>query len=252
MPKQAAVYTIPFGQRGMVAHPNRWLTQAGDLAIAENVTFENDMLEKEPAAAHYDTTGLAIESPYGTFSAATDSSMAGVWWPASSTAAFGASLASATANTASPWTVACGTSAAIGVVVVVAVGSSFGTTQPLATAVTDTKGNLYTRRLTLPGTASISANVELWTAVLTTGLTNTDTFTITVASAPAHDRSMVAASYTGVTTPTSEANVVAGIDGQALFSSATNTYVGRSYPALLVAAVSWLNSASTPAVWQGG
>src|SRR5262252_2047728 len=98
MAKQAAVYTIPFGARGMVAHPNRWLTKAGDLAIAENVTFENDMLQKEPAAAHYDTTGIAVESPNGTFSATSDSTFAAIWLPASSSALFGSTLVASVAS----------------------------------------------------------------------------------------------------------------------------------------------------------
>src|SRR5215475_3284222 len=104
MAKQAAVYTIPFGARGMVAHPNRWLTQAGDLAIAENVTFENDMLQKEPAAAHYDTTGIAVEAAYGTFSGATDSTSADLWLPATAAAAFDHVVVNSVATTTSPWT----------------------------------------------------------------------------------------------------------------------------------------------------
>src|SRR5262249_42124766 len=109
MPKIGNVYTIPFGRSGMVSHPNRWLTQAGDLAVAQNVTFENDMLQKEPAANHYDVTGLAIEAPNGNFKDGsnnpfnTDSTFAAIWLPASSGATFGAQVAASVVSTTSPW-----------------------------------------------------------------------------------------------------------------------------------------------------
>src|SRR5262249_58828558 len=146
MPKQGAVYNIPFGNSGMVAHPNRWLTKAGDLALAQNCTFENDMLQKEPAAAHYDTIGIAVESPNGTFSGATDSTFLALWLPATTSAVFGSQLASFAISTTSPATVPIASNVPIGTLMVVAVGQRINKTDvPLMTSVTDTKGNTYTR-----------------------------------------------------------------------------------------------------------
>src|SRR5215471_10276130 len=147
MAKQGAVYTIPLGQRGMVTHLNRWLTTAGDLSVAQNVTFENDMVQKEPAAAHYDTTGLAIESPNGTFSGNTDSTFKALWFPASASTTFASVAFTVVASQTSPWTVTIVGTAAAGSLVVVAVGQRINKTDsPMLTSVTDSKGNTYTRQ----------------------------------------------------------------------------------------------------------
>src|SRR5262249_37840125 len=157
MPKIGNVYTIPFGRAGMVTHQNRWLTQAGDLSIAQNVTFENDMLQKEPAANHYDTIGLATEAPNGTFSATTDSTFAAIWLPASATTAFGVSLASAVASNVSSWVVPVTNSASAGQLVVVAVGQGDHITDfPLLLNLLDSKGNTYVRLATTLGSGTVT------------------------------------------------------------------------------------------------
>src|SRR5262249_7213915 len=81
---------------------------------------------------------------------------------------------------------------------------------------------------------------------------NTDSFTLTFTTASSDGRAACAASYTLVSSTTSEATTASSLDAQNVFGSSVNAYVGRSYPALLVAAVHWQNLASSPAVWQGG
>src|SRR5215813_3573214 len=172
MAKQGNVYTIPLGARGMVTHLNRWLTTAGDLSFAQNVTFENDMVQKEPAAAHYDTVGLAIEAPNGTFSANSDSTFAALWLPAQISAAIVNQIASTVVSSTSPMTVAITATCAVGSLVILAVGQRINKTDfPILTALTDSKGNTYTRQKTTGGSATIDSDVELWTSILTTQLT---------------------------------------------------------------------------------
>ena len=253
MAKQGSVYTIPLGARGMVTHLNRWLTTAGDLSLAQNVTFENDMVQKEPAAAHYDTVGLAIESPNGTFSGLTDSTFGAIWLPASASTTF-SSVAFTVASTTSPWTVSVIGTAPAGRLVAVAVGQRINNTDtPILTSLTDSKGNTYARQKQTVGSASVSSNVEIWTSILTTQLTSgVDTLTLTFTTATADDRAVVATTYTGVTGATTEAVAAAAFDNVAVFSSSSNPYVGRSYPALLIAFVHWPQTSATTATWAGG
>src|SRR5215468_400269 len=212
MAKGAKVYTVPFGASGMVAHPNRWLTKAGDLAIAQNVTFENDMLQKEPAAAHYDTTGIAIESPNGTFSASSDSTFAALWLPALSTAAFDAVQATAALSTTSPATLHFATNLAAGMLVVVVVGQRINKTDvPLMKKVTDVRGNVYVRQKQTGGSASIDSTVEIWTSIVTVPITAGDGISFIFTTATADDRAFIVASYTGVTSGTTEAVAAAAL-----------------------------------------
>src|SRR5262245_55060019 len=254
MAKLGNIYNIPFGRAGMVTHQNRWLTQAGDLSIAQNVTFENDMLQKEPAAAHYDTTGLAVEAPNGTFSGATDSTCAAIWLPASASTAFGTVLANTVISTTSPWVASCNGSAVAGSLVVVAVGQRINKTDnPILTGMTDSEGNTYTRQKTTVGSGAIDSDIEIWTSILTNPLHNVlDSFMLTFTTATADDRALVIASYSLVSSGTTEATATSALDNVAVFSSASNTYAGRSYPGLLLAAVHWPKINTTTATWLGG
>ena len=61
-PYVGEIFEIPFGQSGMLAHENRWLAKSTELAIAENVTFENDVLQKDPAVTVYDPIGVDVQA----------------------------------------------------------------------------------------------------------------------------------------------------------------------------------------------
>src|SRR5262245_42407481 len=51
--QQGTPFLLPFGDYGMVAHPNRWRAQAGELVLAENLVVENDLLQKDPSSTYY-------------------------------------------------------------------------------------------------------------------------------------------------------------------------------------------------------
>src|SRR5262249_21961189 len=253
MAKQGAVYTIPLGQRGMVTHLNRWLTTAGDLSVAQNVTFENDMVQKEPAAAHYDTTGLAIESPNGTFSGATDSTFAAIWLPMSASTTTATNIANLANNIASPVALTPLTGVAAGRLLAVAGGQRINKTDsPICTSVTDDAGNTYARQKQTAGSGAIDSNVEIWTSIVTNPLTVANLITLTFTTASADDRAITICSYTNVSSGTTEAVAAAAFDNVATFSSASNPYVGRSFPALLLATVHWPKINTTTATWLAG
>jgi hypothetical protein len=254
-PYLGEIYRLAFGNAGMVAHPNRWLSQPEELVVAQNVTFENDFVQKEAAAADYDSIGIATEAPRGTFTGGSpDSTMAAIWLPAAATSVWGGQHASLVASTTSPWTVPVTNAAVVGRLLVLAVGQALHQLDsPILTSLTDTRGNTYIRQMTAPGnTFGVNSDVEIWTTVLTTGLTTSDSFTLTFTTAAADDRAACAASYTLVQGVPTEATAASALNGQATFSSATNTYIGRSYPAMLLAAVHWNMPSAVTAQWLGG
>src|SRR5215475_4686104 len=251
MPQNGSRYLLQFGRQGMVAHQNRWLAGPDELALAENVCFDNDLVQKEPAAPEYDQVGAVKELPAATWSGASDVTMAAVWFAASSSATFlGALVGVSAAAQASPWTVTVSATAAVGdLVVVSAAQQSNPTDNPLLTSLVDSKGNTYTRLKTQLGGAPIFAEVELWASVLTTGLTNAvDTLTLTFTHAGADARAVSAGRYSGVTSVTSQASDGAKVDNATSLRGAG--YLGTTYPALLVATVGF--GISNTATWGGG
>jgi hypothetical protein len=258
-PYLGEIYRLAFGNAGMVAHPNRWLTQPEELVLAQNVTFENDLVQKESAAAEYDAAGIGIatESPYGTFGGNTDSAMYAIWLPASSTVSFLGVLATGNQYTGAGWVLATTGAASVGDLVVLAFGQSqYSSDIPLLTAVQDNRGNIYKRLGEAPAIPGMTAAVELWGSILTTALIVGDHFALYFKTTASDYRTLVAARFRGVRAVTtadlvSDANVSAQGINTATFSSVTNTYLGANFPALCLAAVEWLNPVQTP-TWQGG
>src|SRR5262249_49910864 len=124
---------------------------------------------------------------------------------------------------------------------------------PILTSLVDSKGNTYTRQGQTAGSANIDSNIEIWTSILTTQITNgVDTLTLTFTTATGDDRAVVATRYSGVAGATSEAGAAAAFDNVAVFSSASNAYAGRSYPAILVAGVHWPQTSAVTATWLAG
>src|SRR5215813_5056656 len=107
MPQGGTPYLIPFGSAGMVAHPNRWRAQAGELLLGENVVVENDLLNKEPAATYYDQAGVDLLQMKGTWNVNTEWLAIASWFRARSDATSLTSTSFTATNAAPPtiWTV---------------------------------------------------------------------------------------------------------------------------------------------------
>src|SRR5215471_15481539 len=241
MPQNGSRYLLQFGRQGMVAHQNRWLAGPDELAIAENTCFENDQVQKEPAAPEYDGVGLALYGPTLSLSAASDVTVRMLWFPGSPPVAVVGSVVTAVATTTSPWVVTVTTSAAAGQFLVLAIGQTTNvTTSPEVTSITDSKGNVWTKAgTTTLGSASINSITEVWVSLLTVGLTGgADTLTVTFAAAGSDNRALAVAAYSGVTATTVEAQ--GGASGDNVTSVISTTpfagFSGTTYPALLIAA----------------
>lgn len=255
MPPRGARYVIPFGQQGMLAHQNRWLVRAGELADAAGVTFENDLAQKEPAAAEYDATGLVVHQPLATLSAGQDWQVAAAWMPQipGTVPVFQDVVASwLAANRASPWAIPVYQSAGVGETVILAIGSRLAdAAAPLCTSLVDNRGNTYTRLVT--GNASLpDATVELWASTLVAPLTDAlgDYWTATFTESDPVDRSCAGIAVSGIQIGTEVADWIQGQETST--AVAASKRAGRSYPALLVAAVTWEAPTSTTISWSGG
>src|SRR5215472_17308 len=103
-------FFVPFGASGMVAHPNRWRATPGEMVLAQNVTLENDLVNKEPAATYYDPQGLdtLVFNVAWTPASGTDPSLIlAVWYDALPTTAIiqdRTILQGAAGAVTSPWT----------------------------------------------------------------------------------------------------------------------------------------------------
>src|SRR5262249_23904936 len=167
------------GRQGMIAHQNSWLSSNEELLVAENACFENDYVQKEPAAPEYDSIGVAVEGPAGTLSTASDLVLQAIWLQASQSTALVTTVFTGVASQTSPWTFTVTGTATAGNCAILAVGQTNASTDnPVATSVTDSKGNTRTRLITRPGSGSINADIDLWGAILTATLTTAvDTLT---------------------------------------------------------------------------
>src|SRR5215475_14243830 len=173
MPFEGKPYLIPFGGAGMVAHPNRWLSKPEELALAQNVTFENDFVQKEATVTQYDPVGIEFEQMTGSFSSNTNSVNTVLWFGVGGGGQFVTQAAQSEVNTASPWVVSLTGSIASPQVAVLAVGQDFAGDNPMCTTITDTKGNTWTRRITHPGSGGVvPPAVEMWTSQIVNTLSS--------------------------------------------------------------------------------
>src|SRR5215813_12530027 len=255
MPQLGKNYLMQFGKQGMIAHPNSWLSSPDEVVVAENACFENDLLQKEPAAPEYDTTGVAVEGPSGTLSSAADIVQVGRWFPAATSVAVVGTLFTGVASQTSPWTFTLTGNASAGQFVALSIGQTLNPTDnPVATAVSDSKGNTWVRAGHQSGSGTVTGDIDLWVSLLTTGLTSgVDTFTITFTTAGADNRTAVAVAYNGVTSTTSQASADNALDTSSAWGP--NPYpgfVGTSYPAYLIAAIEFPRINTVTPTWTGG
>ena len=187
MPQSGTPYIIPLGAAGMVPQQNRWLAQPGQMTLAENVTLENDLLQLEPASAYYNVGGfgarplewLVIE---GKFVDPTIQSRGCVVWcqARGPVQAETTSILAATATAPQTWTVANVGAVPAGAAHVIAVSRDRQASSSVATAITDSAGNIY-RLLADSGVAANLHRVQLWAAFLTTALPAGGSLTVTLA-----------------------------------------------------------------------
>jgi len=243
------------GQQGMIAHPNSWLSSNEELLVAENCCFENDLVQKEPAAPEYDIIGIATEGPSGTLSGTADNVMLAKWLPATSAVALLGTIFTGVANQTSPWTVTITGSASPGNLLVLGVGQTNNPTDsPVATAVTDSKGNTWTRLGTSVGSGSINADLDLWVSLLTATMTSgVDTITVTFTTAASDARALNVTAFSGVTSTASQTTASGSGDTTTAFGATPfPAYVGTSYPALLIAGLEFNKINTTTPTWTGG
>src|SRR5215475_8732194 len=196
MPQQGTPYLIPFGSAGMVAHPNRWRAKAGEILLGENVTLENDLINKEPAATYYDSPGVGGLQVRMTWSAASQQLGMALWYDATPSATwvgtiFAGGVAGAVPN---PWTPSITRAVPVGAVVIVRIS----TLTSAATAVTDSRGNRYT--LVKDFNYAPYVRGQFWVSVLTTALQVNDTLSVT-APPPTANMNLIATAWTGVVVP---------------------------------------------------
>lgn len=248
-PYKGEIYTLQFAKSGMVAHQNRWLSSAAELAIAENVSFEEDLLRKDVAAANYNPNdNIKTETPSGTISSSQNWAEAAIWLPASVTSIVGIPLKKVQTTT-SPWTITITTTAAAGLCAVLVVSQlTFSTDNPTCTSITDSKGNVWQRQVTRPG-AFVS--VEMWTSILTATLTGgVDTITLTFTHAGSASRAMNINTFSGVLTGTTEVTATGGSGPSTSFQlDPPAAYEGFSYPALAVAGLGMSGVDSVGVTW---
>jgi hypothetical protein len=199
MPQQGTPYLIPFGSAGMVSHPNRWRAKAGELLLGENVVLENDLINKEPAATYYDLNGVSFGFLTYSWSATTSAFITLVqWYDADPTGTIVGHTISAGA-TAPPltWTQAITANApTVGSVHAVRLSA---TTGALATAVTDSAGNVYTKVQDYTQTSG-SLHGQIWLGIITKALSVSDQLTVTLA-AGTQNVNLIATTITGLRIP---------------------------------------------------
>jgi len=186
MPQQGTPYLIPFGNAGMVAHPNRWRAKAGEILLGENVVVENDLLNKEPAATYYDAQGIdfvPLQLGWTPVTTGVPSLMAMVFVDALPTAQyFGVRLLDGiTGTVTSPWVSAPLVSiVAVGCLHAVRISALNGG----ATSITDPRGNTYT--LLTEVTQASGLHGQIWGAVITQQIQTGDAITITFSAGTAN------------------------------------------------------------------
>jgi hypothetical protein len=227
----------------MVAHPNRWLAKPGEVTLAENVVFENDMLQKEPSAKYYDIGGAEDAKFSGDCPPAGDN-LAGVVGFPMAQFVLGSAAGFATGSTApgSPWVVTTTNGANAGDLYVVGLTREAGT--GAASAITDSKGNTYSLLL---DDSSAGLRLQIWASILTTTLTGSDTLSITLNDATA-DVNVVVHRYSAVSSITP---VDTGSAASLNPDFATTSVHSSIYPVLWVGVVAHVNAAAVFTMKQG-
>jgi hypothetical protein len=186
----------------MVAHPNRWRATPGEMVLAQNVTLENDLLNKEPAATYYDPQGLDALQFQLTWTppSSTDPALAlALWYDAlPTTTIVDQTIVAGTAGTVpSPWTQPIAANLAVGTLHAIRVTCLAGG----ATAVTDARGNVYTAASDQTYTVSGSTlHAQIWVSGLTTAVTSGDLLTITLSAGTAN-LNVVGTAFVGIAHP---------------------------------------------------
>jgi len=185
-PYKGEIYPISFGSSGMIAHENRWLAQRTELVLADNVTFENDVLQKDPAISVYDPIGVDAQ-----FYRMTASSTASAPYEAGCALMFGFTGTPTliknivSPGQTSPWTFTVAATAPASSVMILSVYAP-SVDVPV---ITDSKGNLYVYQVGfgLTGAPSDPAATAYFQYIgnITTQLTNgVDTITLTFTNGP--------------------------------------------------------------------
>lgn len=198
-PYKGEIYPITFGVSGMMAHENRWLAKATELIDAANVTFENDVLQKDTAVQVYDPIG--VDAPAWTMTAT--STAAGNWEGGVTISTALLALPQTpvliknivVTGQASPWTFTVAGTALVPSTVVISLWAA----SINVPTITDSKGNTYTEVVGLNATNAPSDPAGTaymqFDGQISTQLTNgVDTITLTWTGGAANIW-LIAASY---------------------------------------------------------
>src|SRR5215475_1210229 len=244
MAQQGQPYLVPFGSAGMVSHPNRWRAKAGEFLLAENVVVENDLVNKEPAATYYDPNGINRLQTQVTWSASGAPSIAvGVWYKA--TAAATTPVFTAIAGTVAPgtsWTVGLTAGAPVSALHAVRISVTVPSNAP--TAVTDSRGHLYTLAVDFTETTGgATLRGQIWITTITTALQAGDTLPVTLGAGASVN--LIASAIAGVALPLS---LQSKGQGQYLGTSATVQFLSsytHSYPVIGVVLIATTSTTVT-------
>jgi hypothetical protein len=251
MALEADSYPIIFGRAGMVAHLNRFLAQPHELLLAENVTFENDLVQKDHASQYYDPEAAAPQTATGTWgtSVAWGGVLTGLPAAMAAPTRLGTvttlTVASPGAEVVAPITLSLATPGST--FVLLAITRAAG--DELPTAIRDTKGNPY-QQLGVRVGSGAEPSVALWGTQLMAALAaGTDQLTLTLPSVKDVPLLLHGTAYPLAATQARQGTVAGG--------SGTSVTIGPlgllSYPVLLITALAANTDAATATfTWTGG
>ena len=181
MPQQGQPFFVPLGTSGMVAHPNRWRATPGEMVLAQNITLENDLVNKEPAATYYDPAGidqLVFTVAWSPFAGSAPSLQMALWYDALPTTTIidRTVMMGVVGTVPSPWTQPIAAALPAGAVHAVRVTSLGGS----ASAVTDARGTVYTLAADQTySSGGFTLRAQLWIGILAGPLAVNDLLTVT-------------------------------------------------------------------------
>jgi len=202
MPQQGQPFFVPFGSAGMVAHPNRWRATPGEMVLAQNVTLENDLVNKEPAATYYDPDGidqLVFTVAWSPYAPSAPSLQTALWYDALPTTTIidRTVLAGVAGPLPSPWTQSVTAALPAHAVHAVRVTSLAGG----ASAVTDARGTVYTLAADQTYTSGgYTLRAQLWIGILAGALALNDLVIVTPAPSTANVN-MIGTAFVGMPLP---------------------------------------------------
>jgi hypothetical protein len=251
MALEADSYPIIFGRAGMVAHVNRFLAQPHELLLAENVTFENDLVQKDHASHYYDPDALPPESATGTWapSVAWGGVLTGLAAPISPPASLGTVASVSVTSPAdlieAPVLLSLPTPGSTFVLMAIARAAA----GELPTAVTDTRGNPYQLLGARVGVGA-EPSVALWGTQLVAPLVpGTDRLTLTLPSITEVPLLLHGTAYP-LPAPRAQRSVTAGGTGTSVTVGPMGLLV---YPVLLITALAGnTHAAAASFTWTGG